>query len=106
MPSTVTVAASPRDIRVFAITKRTGYSKTRARKIPMNTMRNVSPIARNATASPTRARTSEHRAHREQKLDAPRRFGSLHGLEGYGAVRLDRLRRLALAARTRERRKS
>ncbi len=56
VPRTVTVAASPRDIRVFAITKRTGYSKTSARKIPMKTMRKVSPIARNATAIPMTAR--------------------------------------------------
>ena len=45
VPSTVTVAARPRDMRVFAITKRTGYSKTNARKMPMKTIRNVSPIA-------------------------------------------------------------
>ena len=56
VPSTVTVAARPRDIRVFAITKRTGYSNTNARKMPTKTIRNVSPIAANA-ASPIAAAT-------------------------------------------------
>ena len=58
VPSTVTVAARPRDQPVFAITNRTGYSNTSARKIPMKTTRNVSPIARNAATSPTAATTS------------------------------------------------
>ena len=47
----------PRDIRVFAITKRTGYSKTSARKMPTKTIKNVSPIAAKATARPSEART-------------------------------------------------
>ena len=56
VPSTVTVAASPRDMRVFAITKRTGYSNTSPRKMPTNTIRNVSPIAQNAASTPTARR--------------------------------------------------
>ncbi len=52
VPSTVTVAARPRDMRVRRITNRTGYSNTSARKMPMKTMRNVSPIARNAAMTP------------------------------------------------------
>ena len=44
---------------------------------------------------PDDGENGEQRARREQELDAPPgRFGSLHGLEGYGGVRLDRLRRL------------
>ena len=43
---------------VFAITKRTGYSNTSARKIPTNTNRNVSPIAQNAASTPAVAATS------------------------------------------------
>ena len=58
VPSTVTVAARPRDIRVFAITKRTGYSKTNARKMPTKTIRNVSPMAANAAMSPIAAATT------------------------------------------------
>ena len=58
MPSTVTVAARPRDIRVFAITNRTGYSNTSARKMPTKTIRNVSPIATNAASTPSVAATS------------------------------------------------
>ena len=58
MPSTVSVAASPRDSPVFAITNRTGYSNTSPRKMPMKTIRNVSPIARNAATTPTAATTS------------------------------------------------
>ncbi len=57
-PSTVTVAARPRDSGVLSITERTGYSKTNARKIPTNTMRNVSPIAANAAMSPIAAATT------------------------------------------------
>ena len=53
VPSTVTVAASPRDRRVFAITKRTGYSKTSARKMPTKTIRNVLPIAMKAAKTAT-----------------------------------------------------
>ena len=49
---------SPRDMRVFSITKRTGYSKTNARKMPMKTMRNVSPIAANAAMSAIAAATT------------------------------------------------
>ena len=56
-PSTVTVAASPRDIPVFAITSRTGYSNTSARKMPTKMIRNVSPIATNAAISPRAAAT-------------------------------------------------
>ena len=84
----MTVAASPRDIRVFDITKRTGYSKTSARKIPMNTMRNVSPIARNATASADDGEDREERASREQELD-PASVDLLHGAkatEGCGWI--------------------
>ena len=88
VPRTVTVAASPRDILVFAITKRTGYSKTSARKMPTNTMRKVSPIARNATASPATARTASNvRAGRRSSTRRASR--SLHGAKGYGGVRLD-----------------
>ena len=58
VPRTVTVAARPRDIRVLSITKRTGYSKTKARKIPTKTIRNVSPMAANATMTPIAAATS------------------------------------------------
>ena len=47
-PSTVTVAASPRDRPVLAMTKRRGYSKTSARKIPTKTMRNASAIVAKA----------------------------------------------------------
>ena len=57
VPSTVTVAASPRERPVFAMTKRTGYSKTSPRKMPMKTMRKVSPMARNAITTPTAAAT-------------------------------------------------
>ena len=59
VPSTVMVAASPRDQPVLAITKRTGYSNTSARKIPTNTNRNVSPIAQNAASTPAVAATSK-----------------------------------------------
>ena len=55
LPMTVTVAARPRDICVLLITKRTGYSKTSPRKIPMNTTRKVSPITEKATARPSAA---------------------------------------------------
>ena len=58
MPSTVTAAATPRDIFVFDIRYRTGYSNTSARKIPMNTIRKVSPIAANAASTPSAAATS------------------------------------------------
>ena len=58
VPRTVIVAASPRDMFVFVITKRTGYSKTRARKMPTKTIRNVSPIAQNAARTPIAAATS------------------------------------------------
>ena len=37
---------------------RTGYSNTSARKIPMKTIRNVSPIAQNAASTPSVAATS------------------------------------------------
>ena len=47
-PSTVIVAASPRESPVFAITNRSGYSKTSARKMPTKTMRNASAIVANA----------------------------------------------------------
>src|SRR5262245_36225265 len=50
VPMTVTVAARPRDQCVFRITKRTGYSKTSARKMPTKTTRKVSPIAWNAAS--------------------------------------------------------
>ena len=59
LPITVTVAASPRDIPVFAITTRTGYSNTSARKIPTNTIKNVSPISQKAATTPTEATTSK-----------------------------------------------
>ena len=52
VPSTVTVAARPRDMCVFACTKRTGYSNTSPRKIPTNTIRNVSPISLKAARTP------------------------------------------------------
>ena len=71
VPSTVTVAARPRDMPVFAITNRTGYSKTSARKIPTKTIRNVSPIAANAAIEADRRRDDEDRAHRQEELDAP-----------------------------------
>ena len=58
VPSTVSVAANPRDIPVFAITHRTGYSNTSARKIPMKTIRKVSPIAHNAASTPAAPATS------------------------------------------------
>jgi hypothetical protein len=45
-------------MRVFDITKRTGYSKTNARKMPMKTMRNTSPMAANAAMSAIAAATS------------------------------------------------
>ena len=70
-PSTVTVAASPRDILVFAITSRTGYSNTSARKMPMKTIRNVSPIARNAAINATAAATTNTVRIGKQKLDTP-----------------------------------
>ena len=57
VPSTVTVAARPRDQPVFLITKRTGNSKTSPRKIPTKTIRNVSPIATNAPRTPIAAET-------------------------------------------------
>ena len=40
---------------VFAITKRTGYSKTSARKMPTKTMRNVLPMLANAAMRPIAA---------------------------------------------------
>jgi hypothetical protein len=58
VPSTVTAAATPRDIFVFLIRNRTGYSNTSARKIPMNTIRKVSPIATNAASTPSVPATS------------------------------------------------
>jgi hypothetical protein len=58
LPMTVTVAARPRDRFVFAITKRTGYSNTSARKIPTNTTRKVLPIATNAATTANAATTS------------------------------------------------
>ena len=60
VPSTATAAATPRDIPVFAIRYRTGASNTSARKIPTNTIRNVSPIAQNApnTASVAATRST------------------------------------------------
>ena len=58
VPSTVTVAARPRDQPVFSITKRTGNSKTSPRKIPTKTIRNVSPIATNAPRTPIAAETT------------------------------------------------
>ena len=58
VPSTVTVAARPRDMPVFAITNRTGNSKTSARKMPTKTTRKVSPIAANAAATPIAAATT------------------------------------------------
>ncbi len=58
IPRTVTVAASPRDMPVFAITKRTGYSNTSPRKMPTKTIRNVSPIAQKAASTPIAAATS------------------------------------------------
>ena len=58
VPSTVTVAANPRESGVWAVTKRTGYSKTSPRKMPTKTMRKVSPMARNAIPTPTAAATS------------------------------------------------
>jgi hypothetical protein len=57
VPSTVTVDASPRDIPVFAITYRTGYSNTSARKIPTKMIKKVSPIAQNAASTPAAAAT-------------------------------------------------
>ena len=59
-------------MRVFAITKRTGYSNTSARKIPTNTIRNVSPIAQNAASTPTGG-DEQHGPHRQQELHAPGR---------------------------------
>ena len=55
---TTIVAESPLLIPVRFANVRTGISKTRARKIPTNTMRNVSPIARNARASARAASTT------------------------------------------------
>ena len=57
VPSTVMVAARPRDMFVFLMTKRTGYSKTSARKMPTKTIRKVSPIALKASATPAAAPT-------------------------------------------------
>jgi hypothetical protein len=57
VPSTVTVAAKPRDQPVFLITKRTGNSKTSPRKIPTKTIRNVLPIATKAPRIPIAAET-------------------------------------------------
>jgi hypothetical protein len=42
---------------VNRITNRTGYSNTSPRKMPTNTTRNVSPIARNAATIATAATT-------------------------------------------------
>ena len=58
VPSTVTAAATPRDIPVLAIRYRTGYSNTSARKIPTKTIRKVSPIAANAASTPSVAATN------------------------------------------------
>ena len=70
-PSTVIVAARPRDIPVFAITSRTGYSKTSARKMPTKMIRNVEPIAMNAAIRPMAAATIRHGPNRQQQLDPP-----------------------------------
>src|SRR5262245_30411802 len=53
VPRTVIVAASPRDRCVLLITNLSGYSNTSPRKMPTKTIRNVSPIARNAATSAT-----------------------------------------------------
>ena len=58
VPSTVIVAASPRDSPVLAITKRRGYSKTSARKIPTKTIRNASAIVAKAHMSAIAPATS------------------------------------------------
>ena len=57
-PSTVAVAARPRDHPVFAITHRTGYSNTSAPKMPTKTTRKVSPIETNAAITPIAAATT------------------------------------------------
>src|SRR5262245_29543675 len=60
VPRTVTVAASPRDMCVLAIKKRTGYWKTSGRKHPNNKTRKVCPLARTARATPATARTASN----------------------------------------------
>ena len=57
-PSTVMVAARPRDSPVLGITNRTGNSNTSARKMPTKTTRKVSPMATNAAITASVATTS------------------------------------------------
>jgi hypothetical protein len=57
-PSTVIVAARPRDNPVLAITNRTGNSNTSARKMPTKMTRKVSPMAANAAMTAIVATTS------------------------------------------------
>ncbi len=85
VPSTVTVAASPRDMFVFAITNRTGYSKTSARKMPTKTIRNVSPIAQKAARTAIAAAT--RRIVRTGRINSTRRLSPTTASKAYGARR-------------------
>ncbi len=85
VPSTVTVAASPRDMWVFAITKRTGYSNTSARKMPMKTIRNMSPIERKAAMSADGGGDDDQRPHGKENLGAPD-VGPIHPAECRKAI--------------------
>ena len=67
---------SPQPVRghaVFLITNRTGYSNTSARKIPMKTIRNVSPIAQNAASNACCRSDQQHRSHRQEQRSHWRR---------------------------------
>src|SRR5215207_1096106 len=72
-PSTTAVAASPRDRPVFAITSRTGFSKTSARKMPRKTSRKVLPMATNAAIRPMAAAATS--TVRIGSRSSTRRFG-------------------------------